>query len=209
MIKTVAFDLGGVIITIDQSQAISRFKEIGATNVEEWLDPYTQTGIFGDLEHGLISAEDFRKELSRLIGKEVTKEQCAYAWQGYAKDVPARNLELVRKLRQQGYRVVLLSNTNPYMMMWAESPSFDGQGHPLSYYFDHLYLSYQCGVMKPAPTIFQMMLSGQNALPEETLFIDDSETNVKVAQSLGIHTLCPHDNEDWTLFPEIQKLLQE
>ena len=32
---------------------------------------------------------------------------------------------------------------------------------------------------------------------------------VKVAQSLGIHTLCPHDNEDWTLFPEIQKLLQE
>jgi putative hydrolase of the HAD superfamily len=54
-----------------------------------------------------------------------------------------------------------------------------------------------------------MMLSGQNALPEETLFIDDSETNVKVAQSLGIHTLCPHDNEDWTLFPEIQKLLQE
>ena len=69
MIKAVAFDLGGVIITIDQSQAISRFKEIGATNVEEWLDPYTQTGIFGDLEHGLISAEDFRKELRSLLAQ--------------------------------------------------------------------------------------------------------------------------------------------
>ena len=93
------------------------------------------------------------------------------------------------------------------MMMWAESPEFDGLGHPVSHYFDRLYLSYQCGVMKPAPEIFQMMLKGQNALPEETLFIDDSETNVQIARSLGIRTLCPHDNEDWTIFPEIQQLL--
>ena len=62
--------------------------------------------------------------------------------------------------------------------------------------------------MKPAPEIFHMMLKGQDALPEETLFIDDSETNVKVAQSLGIQTLCPHNNEDWTFFPEIQMLLE-
>ena len=128
MIKTIAFDLGGVIITIDQSQAVSRFKEIGAVDVEKWLNPYTQTGIFGDLEHGLISAEDFRVELGKLIGHEVSIEQCAYAWQGYAKDVPVRNLEALKRLRQQGYRVVLLSNTNPYMMMWAMSPAFDGQG---------------------------------------------------------------------------------
>ena len=32
---------------------------------------------------------------------------------------------------------------------------------------------------------------------EETLFIDDSPRNCEVAQSLGIHTLCPHNNEDW------------
>ena len=106
MIKTIAFDLGGVIITIDQPQAISRFKEIGAENVEDYLNPYTQTGIFGDLEHGLISAEDFRVELGKLIGKEFTSQQCAYAWQGYAKDVPQRNLDIVQRLRQQGYRVV-------------------------------------------------------------------------------------------------------
>jgi putative hydrolase of the HAD superfamily len=53
-----------------------------------------------------------------------------------------------------------------------------------------------------------MMLEGQDALPEETLFIDDSTVNVQAAQTLGIHTLCPQNNEDWTLFPEIQALLQ-
>jgi len=198
MIKTVAFDLGGVIITIDQSQAISRFKEIGATNVEEWLDPYTQTGIFGDLEHGLISAEDFRKELSRLIGKEVTKGQCAYAWQGYAKDVPARNLELVRKLRQQGYRVVLLSNTNPYMMMWAMSPEFDGQGHSLADYFDHCYLSYEMKLMKPSENIFRQVLMQEQTFPDEILFVDDGPRNVAAASQLGFRTFCPENGKDWT-----------
>ena len=59
-----------------------------------------------------------------------------------------------------------------------------------------------------SPTIFHMMLEGQDALPEETLFIDDSTVNVQAAQTLGIHTLCPLNNEDWTLFPEIQALLQ-
>ena len=45
---------------------------------------------------------------------------------------------------------------------------------------------------------FQMMLEGQQASPQETLFIDDSPKNCAVAQSLGIHTLCPQNNEDWT-----------
>ena len=198
MIKTIAFDLGGVIMTIDQPQAISRFKEIGAVEVEKWLDPYTQTGIFGDLEHGLISAEDFRKELSRLIGKELTAEQCAYAWQGYAKDVPMRNLELVKKLRQQGYRVVLLSNTNPYMMQWAMSAKFDGQGHSLADYFDYCYLSYQLQMMKPSEEIFRYVLAQEQVQPQEILFVDDGPRNVAAASQLGIRTFCPENGADWT-----------
>lgn len=198
MIKTIAFDLGGVIITIDQQQAIGRFKEIGAVEVEKWLDPYTQTGIFGDLEHGLISAEDFRVELSKLIGKELTAEQCAYAWQGYAKDVPLRNLELVKKLRQQGYRVVLLSNTNPYMMQWAMSPKFDGQGHSLADYFDHCYLSYQLKMMKPSEDIFRHVLLQEQVPSQDLLFVDDGPRNVAAASQLGIRTFCPENGADWT-----------
>ena len=205
MIKTIAFDLGGVIITIDQSQAVSRFKEIGAVDVEEWLNPYTQTGIFGDLEHGLITAEDFRVELSKLIGKEVTAEQCAYAWLGYAKDVPMRNLEKVKRLRQQGYRVVLLSNTNPYMMEWAMSPQFDGQGHTLADYFDHCYLSYELQMMKPSEEIFRYVLMQEKTFPQEILFVDDGPRNVAAASQIGFRTFCPVNGADWT--EEINKFI--
>lgn len=186
------------MITIDQPRAVSRFKEIGLADAEQRLDPYTQTGIFGDLEHGLITAEDFRVELGKLIGHDVTVEQCAYAWQGYAKDVPMRNLEALKRLRQQGYRVVLLSNTNPYMMMWAMSPQFDGQGHSLADYFDHCYLSYQLKLMKPSEEIFSRVLQAEQTLPREILFVDDGPRNVAAASQMGFRTFCPKNGADWT-----------
>lgn len=57
--------------------------------------------------------------------------------------------------KNPSYQVCLLSNTNPFMTMWTDSPAFDSQGHPMSYFFDKLYLSYECGVMKPAPEIYK------------------------------------------------------
>ena len=84
------------------------------------------------------------------------------------------------------------------MMEWANR-DFDGQGHPISYFFDAMYLSYQCGVMKPNREIFEMMLRGQQAQPEETLFVDDGQRNVEAADALGMHTLHPQNNEDWIL----------
>ena len=51
--------------------------------------------------------------------------------------------------------------------------------------------------MKPRREIFDIMLRGQQSLPGETLFIDDGPRNVEVAAAMGMHTLCPHNNEDW------------
>ena len=197
-IKTIIFDLGGVVITLDQSQAIQRFKDLGLSDAEQRLDPYQQSGIFGQLEEGLITAEDFRREFSMLVGYEATMEQCAYAWQGYAKEVPQRNLAALQQLRQKGYRVVLLSNTNPFMMQWAESTDFDGHGHPLSYYFDACYLSYQLKMMKPSEMIFREVLRQEKSFASNALFVDDGPRNVMVASQLGMRTFCPENGSDWT-----------
>ena len=111
--------------------------------------------------------------------------------------VPKRNLEALLSLRARGYKVFLLSNTNPFMMQWADK-DFDGEGHPISYYFDAMYLSYQCKVMKPRREIFEIMLHNEQLQPDETIFVDDSPRNVEAAATLGIKTLCPQNNEDWT-----------
>ena len=198
MIKTIVFDLGGVVFAQNYEKAVSHFEEIGVGDARRLLDPFAQAGFFGDLESGRITADEYRRELSKLAGRELTVKDCVYAWTGYVDHLPKRNLEALRRLRNEGYRLVLLSNTNPFMMMWAMSPEFDGEGHSLRDYFDACYLSYECRLMKPDPAIFQLMLTRENILPEETLFLDDSELNIEAARALGIHTICPKDNADWT-----------
>lgn len=208
MIKNIVFDLGGVIMTIDQAEAIRRFASLGLKDAAERLDPYTQSGIFGDLEEGRITAADFRRELSLLVGRELTVEQCKYGWLGYCKEVPARVFDVLKKLKSAGYHLILLSNTNPYMMSWAMSDEFDGNGHSLAYYFDSLYLSYELKMMKPSQKIFNLILERENIIPEETLFIDDGPRNTAMASNIGINTLCPVNGEDWTeaLYECVQRL---
>ena len=198
MIKNIIFDLGGVVITLDQQQSVRRFEALGLKDAEQRLNAYTQAGIFGDLEGGLIDAETFRSKLSELVGHEVTHEECAHAWQGYAKEVPPRNLDALLRLRQEGYRLLLLSNTNPYMMEWVASDRFDGRGHAVDYYFDALYLSYQMHLMKPSEEIFRRLLQTEKVFPHECLFLDDGARNVAVASQIGINTFCPENGEDWT-----------
>ena len=198
MIKNILFDLGGVIITLDPNQSVSRFKEIGLADADRRLDSYTQSGIFGDLELGKISAEEFRAGLSGLIGHEVTADQCLYAWKGYCKEVPRRNLDTLLRLRAEGYRVVLVSNTNPYMMSWALGDGFDGMGHSIAHYMDSMYMSYKCGAMKPDEAFFRHVIEAEGIEPGETLFVDDGPRNVEAAARLGLHTFCPENGSDWT-----------
>lgn len=205
VIKNIVFDLGGVIMTLDPAEALRRFKALGLSDAERYLDSYTQSGIFGNLEEGNITAEDFRSKLSSLTGHELTFDECKHAWLGYRKDVPQRNLDLLKELRAKGYRLILLSNTNPFMMDWALSSEFDGKGSSLNDYFDALYLSYRLGIMKPASDFFRQVLDNENILPEETLFVDDGPRNVEAAGKLGFMTMCPDNGSDWT--GELRSLL--
>ena len=198
MIKNLIFDLGGVIITLAPEEALRRFKSLGLENAEEQMDIYTQTGIFGQLEEGKISAETFREELSRQVGREVTYDECRHAWLGYVKEVPQRNLDVLQRMRSEGYRLILLSNTNPYMMSWVRSPEFDGHGHGIDSYMDACYLSYELGVMKPDTEFFHRVLMTEKIMASETLFIDDGSRNVATASQMGIRTYCPQNGADWT-----------
>ena len=167
-------------------------------NAAQLLDPYTQTGIFGDLEIGKIGTDTFRRELSKLAGRELTYQDCCYAWQGYVGEVPERNLVALDKLRREGYRLILLSNTNPFMMEFILSGRFDGKGRSLAQYVDTMYLSYQMKVMKPDETFFRRVLMSEKIIPSETLFVDDGPRNVAAASQIGIRTFCPENGSDWT-----------
>lgn len=194
-------------MTIDQKEAVRRFRELGLADAERWLDPYTQTGFFGDVENGTITAEEFRKKLSSVVGRELSFNECKYGWLGYRKEVPAYKLEALTELRNSGYRLILLSNTNPFMMSWAQSTDFDGKGNTLDSYFDASYKSYELKVMKPDTAFFKAVISGESIKPEESVFIDDGSRNIKAGLTLGFHCICPANGADWR--DELNALLRQ
>ncbi len=206
MIKTVIFDMGGVVITLDSEEAMRRFSALGLTDFAERMNPYTQKGIFGELEEGKLSEKEYRQKLSEVCGRSLTFDEVKHCWMGYMKEVPANKLATILDLKKKGYRVILLSNTNPYVSTWTDSKDFSGDGHSIDEYFDALYRSFEVKYMKPDDQFFRYVLSQEKLLPEEALFVDDGPRNCAAASELGIRTYCPENGADWT--EEIYKYLE-
>jgi len=194
-IKNLLFDFGGVITGINKDNAVKRFKEIGVDNIEDFLDEFRQQGIFLELEEGKISREDFYKELRKMTGKDISDEDIDSGWLAFLTGIPEYKLQLLKDLRKQ-YKVYLLSNTNPVIMGWAHTSDFSPTGEPISAFFDKMFCSYQIGHTKPSDESFRAVIDGTGLNPEETLFLDDGQANLDVAEKFGFKTYLVDQEED-------------
>lgn len=197
-ITNVVFDFGGVMAPADLGIVMDRFRALGFRNIEKYLNLVRQQGFFGDFETGLIDEEEFRARVSSEVGREVTMDECRNAYLGFFSVVPEQNLDLLKRLRSEGYRLSLLSNTNSFVSGWFLSDAFDGHGHPLSYYLDSIYLSYELKLMKPDERIFRAMLESEKANQEQVLYVDDGPNNIAAAKKIGMHTVLAEEGADWT-----------
>lgn len=205
MIKNIVFDFGGVIADIDRKQAVQAFIRLGVKDADRILDKYHQTGIFQELEEGTLTEEAYRNELGKLCERTLSWEEVQQAWLGFFTGIDVRKLHYLETLRREGYKLYVLSNTNPYVMGWACSERFSSEGKPLTAYFEKLYLSYQIGCTKPDRRIFEFMLTDSKMQPEETLFVDDGASNIAAGRELGMYTFQPENGSDWR--DELAKLL--
>lgn len=194
-IKNLLFDFGGVIASISKTNAIKRFKEIGVDDIENYLGEFAQKGIFLDIETGKLSREGFYQELRQLTGKNISDKDIDSGWLAFMVEVPEYKLQLLKSLRKK-YNMYLLSNTNPIVMEWACSKNFSKDGEPLSNYFDQMFLSYQIGNIKPSKVAFEAVISGAKIKPEETLFLDDGQSNTDMAKEFGFRTYLVNQDED-------------
>lgn len=197
MIKNLIFDFGGVIADISRESAVNSFRSLGLKDADGMLDSYKQNGIFLELESGRISADDFRQKLGVLCGRELTMQEVERAWLGFfCSETDTARLEFLESLKGR-YRMLLLSNTNPFVMNWARSPRFSRLGKPLDHYMEHLYLSYEMKCVKPYKEIFGKMIEHSGIVPEESLFIDDGQANTETARQMGLEALCPAGADEW------------
>ena len=194
-IRNIVFDLGGVLVDLDFKAAINGLQEAGFANVKEQLLAFDRGGIFQKFEVGEITADEFRAAIRENSTVTLTDEEVDGLWNAMLLEIPREKLELILELRGK-YMVYLLSNTNSIHWDYVCKNAFNYRGFRVNDYFEETFLSYEMHLAKPDKAIFEKVLQDANLLPEETLFIDDSEANCKAASELGIHTHHYHIGDD-------------
>jgi putative hydrolase of the HAD superfamily len=181
-IKTVIFDLGGVIVPLDFPNLYKQISTHCGLSPEEVPRRIATTGLVEELETGRISGEDFSIRICEVLGFSLPTNQFRTLWSTL---FPAHTLipeELLVSLKRS-YRLLLLSNTNAlHFEMIRET-------YPLISHFDHYVLSYEVGAMKPAPRIYEEAISHANAKPEECFYTDDILPYVEGAQRAGLNAV--------------------
>ena len=196
MIRNIVFDFGGVLIDADLESVLRAFRNMGVDNISEYLNLYRQNGLFLDLEDGTKDKEEFNEALRAMTGRNIPDEAIASAWLAIVERVDPNKLLYLEELRKK-YRLYLLSNINPHVFEWAETPAFSELGQPIHHYFDKMFASYQLKMTKPSREIFEHVLRTAGIKAEETLFVDDGAKNVATAESMGFHVYQPQNREDW------------
>lgn len=194
-ITTLIFDLGGVLVNLDLEQCILNFKQLGLKNFEPLMGQFGQKGFFLEFEKGKISIEQFRDQIRKLTDQSITDTQIDHAWSSFLCDIPNQKLEMLLELKKK-FRLLLLSNTNPLHIEGAVPVEFAKVGKKISDIFEKCYLSYEMGMAKPSPEIFEALLVDAGVKPEECLFLDDGIKNIEQANKLNIQTYLVDPNED-------------
>ena len=194
-IKNIIFDLGRVILNVDEDLTSEAFKKLGIKDFDEIYSKIRQTSLFDKFEKGSITADEFRTELKKHISNFVNNRAVDDAWNAMLLDLPRERIHLLEQLRSK-YRLFLLSNTNEihikaYSKILKNSYEFEN----LSHLFEMEYYSFKIGLRKPDIETFQYILEENGLMPKETLFIDDSSLHVDGAKRAGINAYLLKEDE--------------
>ncbi|MEQ9425803.1 MAG: HAD family phosphatase [Cyclobacteriaceae bacterium] len=184
-IKTIIFDLGGVIIDLDVKASIDQLAMLTGIEGNKILEEYD---FFKQFEKGQLTDEEFRKQLQNISQNELSVQQIDNAWNAMLIDIDPRKLQIVKALSSR-YQTIVLSNTNNIHVQGFNEILFMKTGErDLNKFFDTVYYSHDLKMRKPDLEIYEYVLNQHELKPEETLFLDDNKVNLDAAQKLGIQT---------------------
>ncbi|MBE6253028.1 MAG: HAD family phosphatase [Bacteroidales bacterium] len=185
MIKAIVFDIGGVLIGLDLGRCISAFREdLGFDQITALLDPCHQKGIYGDMEEGKVTADQFRAYVLAGSRPGARPEDVDKAMGQLLAGVDPHTAEAVRRLRER-YPLFLLSNNNPISMPFCLR-ALEQAGLDPEITFREQFISCEMKLLKPSPEIYQEAVRRIGLPAGEILFIDDNRENVEGARAVGL-----------------------
>ncbi|MEU4607938.1 HAD-IA family hydrolase [Kribbella sp. NPDC023972] len=177
MISAVLFDADGVIQrpTIDWWSRLTSF--VPAGDGDAFVADLMQAE-----KPSLVGKGDFRDAVAEVLRRwnsPVPLEDALEPWHWFAAEPAA--VSLIAALRADGVDCHLATNQHAYRRAIMQDERGYGE------WFDQTFYSCDLGLAKPDPAYFRAILGALEVPASSVLFIDDNESNVAGARSVGLH----------------------
>lgn len=184
-IKALIFDMGGVLVDLDVEGCKQAFKDyIGYYEIDNIIDACHQKGIYGDLEEGVLSGDEFRRIVLADSRPGALAEDVDRAMWHILVGIEPYKVEMLKRL-SESYELYLLSNNNPVCLPRAKA-IFNEAGIPLEDVFRKCFYSFEMKALKPSEAFYRAVMREIGLPAENLLFIDDSQKNVDGAVAAGL-----------------------
>ncbi|WP_345827684.1 glucose-1-phosphatase [Pantoea sp. BRR-3P] len=189
------FDLGNVIVDIDFNRVLGVWSDLGRVPLATLQSRFRMDEAFEKHERGEISDSEFAARICDQLDIALSYPQFTAGWQAVFVGVRPETLAIMNKLRANGERVVILSNTNQLHFEFWPTHYPDVQQAA-----DHLYMSQDIGMRKPEARIYNYVLQHEGYQADQAVFFDDNQANIDAARALGIESVLVVDEKtvpDW------------
>jgi HAD superfamily hydrolase (TIGR01509 family) len=188
VIRTFLFDMGNVLVHFSHERMCAQMGALCEKSAAEIQEVLFDTGLQADFERGRFSEVDLHRRFEQAVGTTVDFEALKRA----GADIFQLNSPmpgLLDTLKEQGYRLVLLSNTSITHFEWVWD-----QFEVLQKFDDHV-ASCRVGAIKPEAAIFEAALEKIDCDPAECFYTDDIALYVETARNFGLQAEVFTDEE--------------
>jgi FMN phosphatase YigB (HAD superfamily) len=183
------FDLGNVLLPIDLSltyQAFSRYSNrYSATQIEHITQ---EEGLWQAYEAGLVDESTFRNSIKARFEMNCSDVEFDQAFNelllGFHDGLYSFLSDLARN-----FNLYLLSNTSSIHARVFLANELGPEGQNVFDLFRQVHLSFEMGLIKPNPKIYELVVLENNLLASQVVFFDDNFSNIESAKSLGFQAI--------------------
>lgn len=180
MLKTVIFDMDGVIIDSEAQHAkasLNTFKELGVDTDLDYCKSFTGSSSKKMAETAI---KDFSLDITTnaLLDKLNLAKKKLHEKEGY---IPVEGVDaLIKRLYKDGVQLAIASSSSPKEIETVVKKL------GIKKYFEKLVSASSVANPKPSPDTFLLALEKLGAAPENTVIIEDSTFGVKAAKAANV-----------------------
>lgn len=189
MIKNIVFDMGNVLTGYSLAEYIRKYTDSDEANrimknevcsSVEWIQ----------MDRGTLTDEEAIASIYKRVPEVYHSLVERFIREFRMEQEPNPSMEnLVRKLRETGYNLYLLSNTSRRFHKFSKNILSIS-------YMKGIWISCEHGYLKPEKEAYLSFFEKFDLNPEECLFIDDSAANIEAAMRCGMQGIVYHGDVD-------------